>query len=126
MSLERVQRDLAKVGKPPEVEGVLDLYLIRPGGFLVARSLRSTPVSPNALSVMALATGWLAAFLFMQTASKGNEPSWAVLAALALLVHSIFDSADGQLARWRQQSSELGRIIDGICDYLEERRSGSR
>ncbi|MFQ5701041.1 MAG: CDP-alcohol phosphatidyltransferase family protein [Acidobacteriota bacterium] len=116
--LAALQAELRRVGKPREVEGVLDLYLIRPAGLLIVRAVRSTFVTANILSAMALASGWLAAFFFFEAARSGNQARFAVLAALALLVHSAFDSADGQLARWRGRTCEMGRLVDGVCDYL--------
>jgi len=35
-----------------------------------------------------------------------------------MLLHSALDSADGQLARLKQMSTPLGRIVDGLCDNL--------
>jgi len=116
--VRRLRADLARVGKPPEVEGILDRLLIRPGGLLIAGALRSTPVSPNAVSVAAMLAGWATAFYLYQTARIGNDPYFTAMAALALYIHSALDSADGQLARWRGESTELGRLIDGISDYL--------
>jgi len=116
--MRRLRADLARVGKPNEVEGILDRFLIRPGGLFIAGALRSTTISPNAISAVALIGGWLTAFYLYQTARIGNDPYLSAMAALALYVHSALDSADGQLARWRDESTELGRLIDGISDYL--------
>lgn len=116
--VRRLQAALIKVGKPREVEGVLDRLLIRPGGVFIARLLRPTTVSPNAVSAAALIWGWITAFYLFQTARTGNDPYFTSMAALALYLHSALDSADGQLARWRSESTELGRLIDGVSDYL--------
>ena len=117
-SLARLKADLKRVGKPREVEGILDRYLIRPCGYVVARWLTPSWVSPNLLSLLALAFGWLAAYCLFETARLGNLPVYSGLAALSMVLHSAFDSADGQLARARGTTSEFGRILDGICDYL--------
>lgn len=110
--------DLRATGKPREVEGVLDTYLIRPSGLLVTWLVRSTSVSPAALTAAAVVAGWLAAYFFFLAAKSGNQGNFGWLAAVTLLVHSAFDSADGQLARWKNEASDLGRLIDGIGDYL--------
>lgn len=117
-SLARLQEDLRRVGKPREVEGILDRYLIRPCGYVVARWLTPSWLSPNVLSLFALAFGWLTAYFLFQTARLGNVVVYSGLAGLAMVLHSAFDSADGQLARARGTTSEFGRILDGICDYL--------
>jgi phosphatidylglycerophosphate synthase len=117
-SLTRLQADLQRLGKPREVEGILDRYLIRPCGYVVATWLTPSWVSPNILSLLALFFGWLTAYFLFQTAKLGNLPLYSALAGLSMLFHSAFDSADGQLARARGTTSEFGRILDGICDYL--------
>jgi len=117
-ALRAVLEDLDRVGKPREVEGVLDRYLIRPCGYLVARYLTPSWVSPNALSFMALAFGWLTAWALFSAARLGNPPFYGGATLVAMGLHSAFDSADGQLARARGVTSEFGRILDGVCDYL--------
>lgn len=110
--------DYAKMAKPREIEGVGDLYLIRPLGFLIARILRPTPVTPTMVSVLAVMAGWLTAWFFYRSESAGGVPALAGAGALAFLLHSALDSADGQLARLKDQATELGRIVDGFCDTL--------
>jgi hypothetical protein len=42
----------------------------------------------------------------------------AVLGFVLLIIYSIFDSADGQLARTTGQLTELGRVLDGVGGYV--------
>lgn len=118
MSWEQIRRDYRAMAKPRAIEEVGDLYLIRPFGFLLVQLFRHTPLTPTAVSVLAVLAGWLAAWLYFESARRGVVPALAALAALAFLLHSALDSADGQLARLKKLFTPLGRIIDGFCDNL--------
>jgi cardiolipin synthase (CMP-forming) len=66
---------------------------------------------PNALSVLRL----LGVPLFLYLLLGPEEDGWAV----ALLMFSGFtDWADGKLARWLDQSSRLGALLDPAADRL--------
>ena len=54
----RLRENLHKTGKPREVEGVLDLYLIRPGGLLIASLLRPTTISPTITLAASTRAAW--------------------------------------------------------------------
>lgn len=110
--------DLRGAGKPREVEGILDIYLIRPAGFLLVRLLKHTPITPNMVSVGALLAGCLSGYYYFKAVESGTDLSFPLVAAALLYLHSVLDSADGQLARTKQAASESGRIVDGLCDYL--------
>jgi phosphatidylglycerophosphate synthase len=118
MSWERIKADYQAMAKPRAIEEVGDIYLIRPLGFLIVQLLRRTPLTPTAVSVLAVLAGWLSAWFYFESNRQGMVPSLAALGALALLLHSALDSADGQLARLKNLHTPLGRIIDGVCDNL--------
>jgi phosphatidylglycerophosphate synthase len=115
---EQLKADYRTMAKPRAIEEVGDIYLIRPLGFLLVQAFRRTPLSPTGVSVLAVLAGWWSAWLFFASGSRGMVPSVAILGALALLLHSALDSADGQLARLKNMHTPLGRIIDGFCDNL--------
>jgi len=118
MNGERIKADYRTMAKPRAIEEVGDIYLIRPLGFLLVQLFRHTPLTPTAVSVLAVLAGWWSAWLFFASSRQGMVPSLAIAAALALLLHSALDSADGQLARLKNMHTPLGRIIDGFCDNL--------
>ena len=118
MNWERTKADYRTMAKPRAVEEVGDIYLIRPLGFLLVQAFRRTPLTPTAVSVLAVLAGWLSAWFFFASSRQGMVPSLAIMGALALLLHSALDSADGQLARLKNMHTPLGRIIDGFCDNL--------
>ena len=105
--------EYATANKPREIEGVLDVRLIRPLGFLIARALRRTPVTPNQVSAAAVVAAVAAAAAYYH-----RSPAGVGLGLLFLLLTSALDSADGQLARLTGRTSEVGRILDGVCDAL--------
>jgi len=110
--------DYRKMSKPRAVEGIGDIYLIRPLGALLAQALRHTPLTPTMVSTLAVAAGWWTAWLYYRSESAGGVPALAAAAALTFLLHSALDSADGQLARITGRTSGVGRIVDGFCDSL--------
>jgi len=118
MSWDEIKRDYRAMAKPHAIEEVGDLYLIRPFGFLLVQFFRRTPLTPTAVSFLAVLAGWFCAWIYYESARRGVVPELAALGALALLLHSALDSADGQLARLKKLFSPLGRIVDGFCDNL--------
>lgn len=118
MNLDQLRRDYRRVAKPRAVEEVGDIYLIRPLGFGLVELFRRTPLTPTMVSVLAVLAGWWSAWYYFASGRQGMVPALAALGAVAVLLHSALDSADGQLARLKQLHTPLGRIIDGFCDNL--------
>lgn len=91
----------------------INTYVIRPLAGVFVRRLYATKVTPNQVTLLSTAAGLVAAPLFI-------SGSHALTAAAGLLVtlKDVLDSADGQLARARQQYSRSGRFLDSIGDFL--------
>lgn len=104
------------MNKPKAVEGFWDHVLIRPLGALVVQVLKRTSVSPTAVSLFSLLAGFICAWFYYLTEVNSHEMIYALLGGFFLLISSVFDSADGQLARLKNQTTQLGRWIDGIVD----------
>jgi phosphatidylglycerophosphate synthase len=103
--------ELTRLDKPREVEGVLDIYLIRPLGYLVVTLVRRTPVTPNMLSAASVVAAAGAGVCYVAGGLAG------ALGGLAfVLLLSALDSADGQLARATGRTTDFGRTLDGLCD----------
>lgn len=101
-------RDLAL--KSVEIEELTDVYFFRPAGWLVARAARAIGITPTGLTVIGTLIGMAGgAFLY--------EERLALLGFALLILHSIVDSADGQLARLTGRVTELGRALDGLSGY---------
>lgn len=106
-----------QMAKPRAIEGVGDTFLLRPLGGLLARVLAMVPwITPSIVSVLALLAGWLTAWFYYRASAAGAFSAASVYGALALLLHSVLDSADGQLARLTERQSQIGYLVDGACD----------
>ncbi|MBK8255064.1 MAG: CDP-alcohol phosphatidyltransferase family protein [Polyangiaceae bacterium] len=105
--------------KPGQVETPLDLYFFRPAAYLFVRLALPTPLSANGMTVLSIVSGLAGAVLFRFTDKRS-----IVIASALTLLYGILDCADGQLARARGTSSRLGRILDGMSDYIVGVTSG--
>lgn len=97
--------------KAYEIEELVDIYFYRRLGYLVAIAARALHLTPNTVSVLAGVAGAIGgAFIAW--------PHLAVAGVALMVLHGIIDSADGQLARMTGQTSEWGRILDGLAGYV--------
>ncbi len=97
--------------KAYEIEELIDIYFYRRLGWLVARAAGWLGLSPNAVSVWAGVIGAAGGTMLY-------APAWAAAGFVLLVLHGVFDSADGQLARLTGQVSEWGRVLDGVAGYV--------
>ena len=94
-----------------DTENWLDKHFYRPVGFKIALLLRSTSITPNAITIFSIFVGVGACLLFYP-----DNQLWINLIGFALLIFAnILDCVDGQLARITGIKSEIGRILDGFC-----------
>jgi archaetidylinositol phosphate synthase len=82
--------------------------IVRP----VTSALRSTPVSPNHLTGLRLATG-IASCLLLST----GDPGWMDVGGGVFLLSFLLDRADGELARQTGKCSPWGHRFDLVADY---------
>ena len=99
--------------KPLEVEEPIDVWVHRPVAFILARALLPTRVSPNTVTIFSMFFGVLA-LAAMFTRVSGH----LTLAGACIFASAVVDCADGQLARMRGTSSALGRMLDGVADFV--------
>lgn len=99
--------------KKIEVEEVFDLYFYRPLAFLLVKAIYSTTVTPNQLTVISMVFGVIGGFCY----SFGTREAFMIGAVLYLL-YNVVDCSDGQLARLKKNGTSIGRILDGVADYL--------
>lgn len=102
------------VRRAAEIEDPSNLYAIHPlSEWLVPRFAREG-ITPNQVSLAGMGCGILAGFAY-----HFYEYKLACLLGFALMfAWHVLDGADGQLARLTNSFSPLGKIIDGICDYV--------
>jgi phosphatidylglycerophosphate synthase len=97
--------------KAYEIEELADVCFFRPFGAIIAHAARLLGLSPTHLTVVGSAVGIAGGALLY-------SPGLGFLGFALLILHSIFDSSDGQLARLTGQSTELGRLLDGVAGYV--------
>ncbi len=90
---------------------VINRFLIRPLAGIIVRVVYPTRITPNQITIAAIVAGFCSAAAFFD-----GSALLAPVAGTFLLLKDILDSADGQLARARNQFSRLGRFLDSIGD----------
>jgi hypothetical protein len=103
------EKDLAF--KSVEIEELSDVYFFRPLGLLIARGARATGITPSGLTITGALIGMAAGALLY-------DERLGLVAFALLILHSIVDSADGQLARMTGQVTDLGRVLDAAGGYV--------
>jgi len=96
-----------------EVEELFDLLVYRPLAFLFVKGIVHTRVTPNQLTLVSMILGFLGGAMY----AAGNATAYAAGAILYLL-YNVVDCSDGQLARLTNRGSAIGRILDGLADYV--------
>ncbi|MBK9727987.1 MAG: CDP-alcohol phosphatidyltransferase family protein [Saprospiraceae bacterium] len=95
------------------VEEYFDLYFYRPFAFVLVKLIYPTNITPNQLTLAAIGLGIIAGFQYAQ-----GIPNGFIYGAVFFVLYNIVDCSDGQLARLKKNGTYVGRIIDGIADYI--------
>ncbi|WP_327684262.1 CDP-alcohol phosphatidyltransferase family protein [Kitasatospora sp. NBC_00458] len=74
-----------------------------------------TAITPNGLTYLMMLTGILAGAALVLPGLAG-----AVLAAVLIQVYLLLDCVDGEVARWRRQTSLTGVYLDRVGHYMSE------
>jgi hypothetical protein len=96
-----------------EAEEPLDLYFFRIVSFLFVKIILPFPITPNQISIAALVMGVISAVFY----SFGSNEAFFI-AAIFYAIYYLFDLSDGQVARLKKNGTRIGRIVDGIADYV--------
>jgi hypothetical protein len=99
--------------KAVEVEEVFDLVFYRPLAFLFVKLIYRTDITPNQLTVISMFLG-----LFGGASYVFGTAAATFAGGVFYLLYNIIDCSDGQLARLKKNGTELGRILDGVADYV--------
>lgn len=99
--------------KLAEVEEVIDLFLYRPLAFLLVKSIYKTKITPDQLTLGAIILGLTGGFFYAI-----GLPQSSAIGATFYILFVIFDCSDGQLARLKKTGTKIGRLLDGIADYI--------
>jgi hypothetical protein len=99
--------------KPYDTEEMVDYYFFRPIASLIVKAVLNTKVTPDHLTFTALFFGVLSGLFFYFTG-----PAALFSGIFFLLIYTVFDCSDGQLARKKGTSGGIyGRALDGFADY---------
>jgi hypothetical protein len=99
--------------KSDKSDELINTYLLRPIAGILVWVLYHTPITPNQVTIVSIVSGIIAAFFYL----KGTANAF-VVAGLLITLKDLLDSADGQLARAKQQQSRTGRFLDSIGDFV--------
>lgn len=105
--------DYEKTLKSDLSDELINTYLLRPMAGLIVRGLYTTRVTPNQVTIASTIAGIIAAGFYLQ-----NGAATTAIAGLLVTVKDLLDSADGQLARAKQQYTRIGRFLDSIGDFV--------
>ena len=99
------------MSKLPKKHQFLDLSDYgRSLGHLIATKLQNTSLTPIHVTTMFIITGFIAIWLLLN--------GYLIASAFLLLLKSILDAADGDLARLKKKPSYVGRYYDSISDLI--------
>ena len=100
-------------GRPQEIETLPNRLLIhRLSNALLPGAIRMG-LHPNLVTAAGLGLGLAAAAAYL----RWPDPRFATLGLLLMLGWAVMDGLDGQLARATGQTSDAGRLLDGVADY---------
>jgi phosphatidylglycerophosphate synthase len=102
------------VRRTSEIEEFTNLYLVHPFANRLTPVFAKLGISPNAVSLSGMALGLLAGFAYYHYRDLG----YVIAGFILMIAWHVMDGADGQLARLTHAQSELGKILDGTCDYV--------
>lgn len=102
------------LARPPAIEDPSNRWLIHPvAERLLAPAIR-LGIAPNSVSFTGLAFGVASGIAY----AHWQDPGMPFLGLALMLCWHVCDGLDGKLARATGRTSPLGRLIDGLCDYL--------
>ena len=97
-----------------EIEEPTNRFFIHPIAGKVAMLCAARGITPNMVSLAGMGCGLLAGFAYYHY----RETAAAIIGFCLMIAWHIADGADGQLARLTHAQSEIGKVLDGICDYV--------
>jgi len=111
------QKSMKNVQSYPFIHKYLpfDRYLIRPPASVIVKIVFSTSITPNHLTLISFFFAMLAGLAFL-----GARPLYFALGGSLALVSTIFDAADGMLARAKGMTSRYGAFLDLFLDRVAD------
>jgi phosphatidylglycerophosphate synthase len=110
--LRRAEDCLLESLVKPE-EGFLSRHFERKISLAISRRLAATGVTPNAVTIVSGCIGLLGCSFFLLPGALAQTAG-----AILLLVHSVLDGCDGELARLKFEESRFGGALDFWADNV--------
>jgi phosphatidylglycerophosphate synthase len=111
--MSKTVEEYKKSLKMGEAEEILDLIFYRPIALGFVKLVYRLPMTPNQVTYLSLLAGLACAYYF----SQGTPEQFAV-AGIWYAIANMLDCADGQLARLQNSGTPLGRLVDGVVDWI--------
>ena len=92
---------------------IIDRYIIRKISGFITGLLVKTLVTPNQVTIISLILGIASAAFF----SHGAH-TYTIIAGLFYFISTVFDQCDGEVARYKQMTSDFGKTFDIIVDSI--------
>ncbi len=109
----RAEPNARQAWRTAEIEEWTNRWVIHPASWWLAQRAAQWGIHPNLLSLAGLGSGVAAALAY-----GFWQYGWTCWMGFAcMLLWHVLDGADGQLARLTGKSSELGKLVDGVCDH---------
>lgn len=110
---KKMARDFKKSLKHSIFDEIFTLYVFRPIAFIFLKMFYKIPITPNQISLLSILVGIVAGVFF----SFGTY-FWFVIGGVCFGIATVLDCLDGMIARLKNMGTYIGRIIDGISDYI--------
>jgi phosphatidylglycerophosphate synthase len=105
---------MTNAARPTVIEDPTNLWIVHPlSDRLLAPALR-LGLHPNTVSFTGMGLGALAGLCYWHW----QQPLFVIMGFALMVGWHVMDGLDGKLARASGKTSPLGRVIDGVCDYL--------
>ena len=105
---------LTDIARPEAIEDPSNLWFVHPLSWRLLPPALRLGIHPNTVSFAGMGCGALAGLCYWHW----REPGFVLAGFALMVVWHVLDGLDGKLARASGKASPLGRVIDGICDYL--------
>jgi phosphatidylglycerophosphate synthase len=111
------QKSMKNVSSYPFIHKYLpvDRFIIRPPAALLVKALFKTSITPNQLTMCSFLFGLAGGVAYL-----GGAPAFFVLGGFLAMISTIFDCADGMLARGKAMTSRYGAFLDLFLDRIAD------
>lgn len=93
----------------------VERYFTRPLASLVVRAVYNTSITPNHITLFSFFMALVSAVFFSM-----GEPRFFIVGGCLTMLTSVFDCADGQLARSKNMCTQFGAYLDLFLDRIAD------